>query len=870
MMLLDSFLGSASRTLLSNGLTLLTREHKGCGVVAINTWVKAGYFHEPDQVAGMAHLFEHMFFKGSKSFPGAEEIAQHVSSLGGSTNAGTIYDSTNYYFVLPKEGFVRGVEIQADAIINPLFDPDELKREAEVVIEESNRKLDNPPALAVERMFEIAFTAHRMKRWRIGSNEVLRNIRRDHLLAFFETLYRPSNIIVTIVGDVGHQEALEAVTATFGQLEAGSLRKERGPSEPPQQGIRFGQSFADITQTQLVFGWHTPGEGHRDAEALDLLSSILASGRSSRLYRAVVGPDGASSVGASSSVFEDVGIFTIRATLEDGNLQPVEQQVIGQIERLQSEGPSEYELQMARNKVEAGFLFELEDVLGQAQTLSYYESRGGYEDVARYLARIESMSLEEIRAAAARYLVPENLTVYHYRPTLSVASDEELVKERIIHGSRPATESAQQLPAPELALPLSHAAAQGPLQQFILSNGIPLLVREIAGAPTVSASIYFRGGRLHEQSGVAGITQLMARSMRRGTSSRSGEEVDREIEFLGTQLGIVLEEDYFGFALDVISKYLPAASALLADVILNPSFPEEGIRNERHLQAASIRRALDSAGERPFQLLYQALYGNHPYALPDTGTLTSIEGLERDSLVEWWQREVVADDAVMIVAGDISASEVRELFERQFAALPSRQVRKPPVPPVVFPAGPLEVVEVRERKQSATAIAFPAVPPQHPDWIPLRLLQDVVSGLAGTFFAELRGRRSLAYTVFAGESSRELAGAFVGYIASEASKEKEARQGLLEEMQRLAEDGIREEDVARARSYLAGSMKIRLQTNSAIARDIAQNLLYGLGTDFTDRFLARVRTLQAEDLRAVAKKYLTGHNWVMATLRGKG
>jgi zinc protease len=195
--------------------------------VAINTWVKAGYFNEPDEVAGMAHLFEHLFFKGSKAFPGAEAIGQEVAGAGGVSNAGTIYDSTNYYFVLPKEGFRRGLEIQADAIANPLFDAAELKKEAEVVIEESNRKLDNPPALSLERMLAVAFTEHRIKRWRIGSNEVLRNIDRANLLDFFRTLYVPKNMILVVAGDVKAAEALKAVEASYGILTNDGYAKKR-------------------------------------------------------------------------------------------------------------------------------------------------------------------------------------------------------------------------------------------------------------------------------------------------------------------------------------------------------------------------------------------------------------------------------------------------------------------------------------------------------------------------------------------------------------------------------------------------------------------------------------------------------------------
>jgi predicted Zn-dependent peptidase len=225
---LDPFLSGVERTVLPNGLTVLFRPQSGSGVVAINTWVKAGYFHEPDEVAGMAHLFEHMFFKGSKSFPGAEQIAQEVTGVGGQLNAGTIYDSTNYYFVLPIEGFRRGLEIQADAIMNPNFDQEELDKESEVVIEESNRKLDNPPAVSLERMFATAFESHRIRRWRIGSNEVLRSIDRDDLVEFFQTLYRPENMILTITGDIGSDEVSKVVGETFARIPRGELKKGRG------------------------------------------------------------------------------------------------------------------------------------------------------------------------------------------------------------------------------------------------------------------------------------------------------------------------------------------------------------------------------------------------------------------------------------------------------------------------------------------------------------------------------------------------------------------------------------------------------------------------------------------------------------------
>jgi len=819
----------------------------------------------------MAHLFEHMFFKGSKKFPGSEEIAQHVSMLGGSTNAGTIYDSTNYYFVLPKEGFIRGVEIQADAIAHPLFDIEELRKECEVVIEESNRKLDNPPALATERMYAIAFQKHRMKRWRIGSNEVLRNIRRENLVAFFETLYRPSNIILTIAGDVNHEEAVAVVERTFGEIPAGSPTKDRGPVEEPQTEFRFGEGFGDVKQSFSVFGWHTPGEDHPDEEALEILASILGSGRYSRFYRNVVGPGSANSASASNSVFEDVGIFTIRASLSDENLSTVDSRIMDEIERMKQSGPSEFELQLSRNRIESGFVFQLEEVLGQAQTLAYFESRGGFELMTSYLKKVESLTAASIAEVASRYLTPGNMTLYRYRPSGAKPSFAIQVERELSEAaSRSNHDPVESIPLPPSPQSLRPASAGSALQRFVLRNGMTLFVREVAGTPTVSASVFFRGGRVFENSSNAGITQLMARTMRRGTASRSAEQIDREIEFLGTGLGIVIDEDYFGFKLDIIQKHLAAGFAILSDVICNPLFPDDGLAEEKHLQLASIQRSWDSSSERPFQLFSSAYYGNHPYGLPETGFASSVDPIVAESLRQWYGETVVADDALLVVVGDVRADDVHSLMESSLGAIGRRPSRRPVVPPVLIPQARIEVTEYRDRKQSAVVVGFPSVPPRHPDWIVIRLIQDITSGLAGTFFAELRARRSLAYTVFAGDSSRDLAGAFVGYIASDASKESDAKEGLITEIHRLGTDGIQPEDLERARSYVAGSMKIRLQTNSALASEITQHYLYGLGLDFTERFLERVRTISLEEVRDVAKKYLSHDNYTVAILRGRG
>ncbi|MCI0409638.1 MAG: insulinase family protein, partial [Acidobacteria bacterium] len=193
---------------LSNGLTLLIKELHAAPVVAIDTWVKVGYFNEEDDQVGISHVIEHMFFKGTKLRPRPDQIAAEVKALGGELNAGTYYDFTHYYFTLPVQSFSRGLEIQADALLDPLVDPGELARELEAIIQESRRKLDNPPAFAAEKLYELAFRRHRIRRWRIGQEESLRAFSREKLLEYYRRHYTPKNIILSVAGDLSAERVV--------------------------------------------------------------------------------------------------------------------------------------------------------------------------------------------------------------------------------------------------------------------------------------------------------------------------------------------------------------------------------------------------------------------------------------------------------------------------------------------------------------------------------------------------------------------------------------------------------------------------------------------------------------------------------------
>ena len=863
------FVAGVKRTVLPNGLTVLVHEQKGSGVVSVMTWVKAGYFNEPDEVAGMAHLFEHMFFKGSRAFPEEAAIAQAIANAGGSSNASTTYDSTSYYIVVPRDSFQRAVEIQADAIAHPRFEPESLRKEAEVVIEESNRKYDNPGAVTLERMFATSFTQHRMKRWRIGSNEVLRNIRRDNLMAFFDTLYRPENIVVSIAGDVNPDEALKEVERQYGGIPKGQLRKERGPKEPPQAGFRFGHSEADIREGYGSFGWHTVPSGHADEEVLEVLASILGGGRSSRLYRAGVGNDGASSLGAGHLTFDDVGIFFVNGTMPERNRATVESRIVAEIERLKRHGPTEYELAKVKNIREANLLGDLETSLEQAQMMARYEARGSYRDIATRLDRLKAVTAGDVRAAAKRYLTTDKLTVYHYQPkgTAAIAAEAELQRLRTAEASAGPAPVAEALP--ELPNSVRPAGADAPPQTMALSNGATLVVQQKTSAPIVATGIFFRGGRTAETPANAGITRLMQFTMRRGTRSRDAEAIDREIEFLGTQIGITNASDGFGFSFGTASRFYEPALRIAADVLLDPVFAPESITREKGLQLAALRRTMDTSADRATQLYREAMFGNHPYGLPEQGSEKSIAALDRAALQAWWKSSIAADRAMIVVVGNVDAQDVKRVMEQHLAGLARSAGSMPTVPAPVLPTTVKEAVEERDRRQTAMTYAFPIVPPSHPQWLAFRILQNVTTGGGGTFYNELRTRQTLAYVVGARPVGLATHGVFTGSIACDASKEAQAKQSLLVEMRKLQGEGVTQADIVRAKSQYAGSTVRAREAASALASEYGNNYILGLPLDQVDRQLKVLPALGLADVHAAARTFLSGDNYVYAAVRGK-
>ena len=862
---------SVLRSVLPNGLTVLVRRDASAPVVAVVTYVKAGYFDETDDVVGIAHVLEHMFFKGTER-RGVGEISKETKAAGGYLNAHTIYDHTSYYAVLPSSGFLAGLDVQADAYAWSVIDAAELAKELEVIIQEAKRKEDNPGAVATETLYELLHDRHRMRRWRIGREAGLRALGREQLLRFYRNFYRPSNTILSIVGDVDPAATLERLTALYAPISDAPVSRDPGPREPERADFRYREWGGDIAQTQLLAGWRTPGTLHPDTPALDLAATVLGTGRASRLYRAVRERQLASSVGAYDYTPTETGVFVVHAETSPGTTVDAARAIWAQLRAVREEGVGMAELERARSVLEARWIRRLETMEGQANYLAEWEALGGVELGDLYLSRLLTTPPEQVTDAVRRHLDPARAAVVVYRPASSPAIARDAVTMRALldaGGSAPlpASTPRQALRAPPPAGAPMLERIEGGVRVYRASSGLPILVRQKPGAPLVHLGVYALGGASAEELPEAGLTTLVARTMLKGTERRDAAQIAEDAELLGGSISAGAGAEHAAWSMSIPAKHVAAAMALLADVVQHATLPTDALETERAVAIADVRMLRDDMYRWPMRLATRAAFEGHPYGIPAGGTETSLAAIAPERARAWHRARILAGRTVIAAVGDVDPDDFAALAARDFAGLEPGGDEALPEPS--WPLLPVVVAESRDKSQTALAMLFPGPSRRDGSRFAAQLLTMIASGLGGRFFDELRDKRSLAYTVHAFTGERRFAGVFGSYIATSPQREDEARDGLLREFARLREAPVTDEELSRAQTYALGTHAISQQSGSSMLSELVDAWLFGEGLRELDEYGSRIRAVTAGDILSLATEHFDERRRVEGLVRGR-
>jgi zinc protease len=402
---------------MDNGLTVIIAEDHSAPTVAVQVWYKVGSRNETYNQTGMAHMTEHMMFKGSANVQG--RYSEIIDQLGGTDNAFTDRDVTVYHCVVPADAVEVPLMLEADRMVNLAFT--EFPSERDVVMEERRWRTDNSPfGTAWENLWATAYMVHPYRHPVIGWGSVIPNFNLDDLRRFYETYYRPDNAILVIAGDVKTDEVFELVKKYFGKIPRPSAPVPPVVAkEPPQNGERRTTVYKEGFISIYLSAYHIPEATNPDIPALDVLATLLGGGKSSRLYKKIVQEQElATSVWAYTDESVDPGLMVIGAILQRGkDPKDVEKAVEEEILRIKEGGVAPEELEKAARQALADFVYEQESASGTAFSLGNAAAIQNDPDyINKYPQKVASVTTEDVVEMARKYLVQENRSVVTLLP----------------------------------------------------------------------------------------------------------------------------------------------------------------------------------------------------------------------------------------------------------------------------------------------------------------------------------------------------------------------------------------------------------------------------------------------------------------------
>ncbi len=852
---------------LSNGLAVVLEERHTARVVACQVWVRAGSADErPDQM-GMAHLHEHMLFKGTAR-RGDGEIARAIEAHGGRINAWTSYDQTVFHVEIASQFAWLGLDILADAIRGSSFAESEFRREIEVVCQEIRRNDDSPARRASRDLFATAFQRHPYRLPISGTAESVRSFSREKVLEFYQRHYTPSNLVLCVAGDFREAELRAWVEKLFGG-EWGTPFE--GPVERAAEPLATGRRLLlrpdDVKTGWLNLGFHVPDISHPDTPALDLLAMMAGMGEGSPLVRKAKRRRGlVTTVQASSYTPRDPGLFSLSLTMQPERMAEALEAEARGLAGLRAEEISSEELSSLQALFESRAVYQRETVQGVARRLGYYQCMlGELEAETRYLDAVAQLTPEQLREVASRYVRFDRAVLTALLPAdsdFSAAQAEEILDRVGREASQatpalPRAEAGMTRPLPRVAPPcLTSLLTPGEVVRERLPSGALVLVREEHAVPLVAQCFLVQGGLRHETPGTNGLSTLLSRCLTRGTPTRETDTIMQLVESCAGSLRGVSGRNTVGLRGMSLSRHFEKAFRLFADCLLHPLFPEPEVARERGMLTQEIRAREDNPSALAFDLFARTLYQVHPYRMPPLGEQASVERLTAGALRAWHASHVVPSRMVLCIVGDVKVDQVLALSHELFGHSPGDAVPLSEVEQEPPPATPRQQERALSRSQSHLVLGFQGARVTDPWRHALSVLSTLLGGQGGRLFHELRDRRALAYSVNSINLEGVDPGYFGAYVATSPEKVDTALAAVRAEFERTRDERLPEQELVRARQHLLGTHEIALQHNAARADRLAMDACYGMGLENFQHYAERVAAVTAEEVRDVAQQVI--------------
>jgi zinc protease len=871
---------------LPNGLTVITHEDHRLPLVAVDLWYHVGPLNERAGRTGFAHLFEHMMFEGSEHV-GEKAHIKYVQGAGATdVNGTTSFDRTNYFETMPANQLELALWLESDRMGFLLEGLDRVKltNQRDVVRNERRQGEGSPYDLSEEESYHLLFPkTHPYYPSVIGSHADIEAARIADIRDFHQQFYTPNNASIAIAGDFNPAQLKALLTKYFGPIPA-------GPKVEPVTVVTPAiteQKRATVTDTVklervdvsfLLPAAYTPG----DADS-HLLSHILGGAKASRLDQQLVYKRQiAQSVQCYDQALKLTSVFSCSLTAKPNvKLEDLEAAFWAEVAKLQTEGPTQDELDSARTvnltqKITG--LQRLGGFGGVADTLNEYNQYTGDPGyLPKDIASFEAATTTSVKDVAAKYLNKNEAVVVLTVPGKKVVDDvprspaDTDADVKLTNPYTPEFEASQSWrktvpkPGPELAFHLPVPTT------FTLKNGLRVYLIQDSNLPVLAATLVSRAGGEANPTAEPGLASFTASMLGEGTDKLSSTELAEASERIGTRLGATAGMDSASASVSVLTNHSDAALDLLAGIIEHPAFNPPDVDRIRKQRLVGIQQEGDSVGAIAARVGPKLLYGNQPYGFTSSGTTASIESITGDELKAFWAGHYGPADSALIFAGDVKESEARALAERHFGAWTGTakgEVTLPPPPPPPTPR--LVIVDKPGSPQTALSALDLGVARTSPDLEAIQVMNYTLGGsFASRINMNLREEHGYTYGARSTFSFYREGGPFSASALVKTDVTAPATRELLFELKRMISEPASPAELKMAKDALVQSLPALFETTGATAGAMSSIFIYNRPLDYYAKLPATYTAVTAADVQRVAKLTIHPEHFIILAVGDK-
>lgn len=862
---------------LDNGLKVLLFPDNSAQTITVNITYMVGSRHEGYGEKGMAHLLEHMVFKGTPNHP---NIPEELSSHGARPNGTTWYDRTNYFetFNATDENLDWALDLESDRMVNSYIAQKDLQSEFSVVRNEFESGENSPSGVLMEKVISSAYLWHNYGQSTIGNRSDIERVPIENLKAFYKKYYRPDNAILMVTGKFDIEKTLALIQKKFGVLKNPEGKLIDNPTIEPEQDGEKRVTLNRVGDLQIVSAlYHVPAGSHEDAAALALAEQILTDEPSGRLYKTLVDGGKASSIWSFTPFTKEPSFLYMNVDVpSDKSLSEAEKSLLTTLDGLSKNPITEAEL----NRAKANMLKQMDQIFRNSSYLGTYMSEfigaGDWRLAFIFRDRIENMTTEKVNAAIKKYMIPTNRTVGNFIPTkdpvrIGIPHTEDVASLVAHYKGKEALEAGE-------AFDVSYENIQKTLKTGVLPNtAIEYgLIKKDNRGKTVNLSFIMRAGNVDQLMNKQLTASYTARMLNKGTKTKSRQDIDDKLSALKSSLFFNGSNGRISASVSSTEENLMETLALMTDILKNPIFDATELEKLKTQDLASLeenKSEPQSVVSRQIGLLNNNYKKGHPlYAMTLEEEIAAIKALKVSDLKVFHKDFYgVNKNAALVAIGNMDEEAVKSYFDKTYASFKSDKPYTEISNKFKNNKSTNEKILTPDKKNAFTLGILSFEGSQYDDdYAALQIAGEIFGGgfLNSRIAGRLRQQDGVSYgaggNVGVDSNKDDKNSSMYIYAIYAPENATKVQTGFKEEIARYIAEGITEDELKNAVNGWVQEQNVSRAKDRELASVISGNLYNHRDMMFQKNVEDNVKKLNVADVNKVIKKYFKNYeNWTV-------